>query len=211
MNKTILALLTLVVIFIMGCQPTAMPAAEPAAEPAPAEPAAPAPAAEPAAPEAEAAADEEVTPAPLENIPLPPAEYVSIDKVCYDLIDETTFNEICEREGQVVFTHKISERSCWVNIADHFNSRLTAGFTVRDWEKAEEANREFDRGVNMRRTQGAEESQEVGERSYQYQEIGRNNLAWVRGTFLADMGIMTDLCPADKHAALARKITENLG
>lgn len=144
------------------------------------------------------------------NIPAGPEEGLDIEQACYGLLGEGEFEEACGYDGRVVLTHKISEKTCWVNIADHMNNKLTAGFTVRDWQKADEANREFDRGVTMRRTQGAVESKDVGERSYHYQELGRENMAWVRGAFLADLAAMNALCPADKLNDVAKNIDSRL-
>src|SRR5574341_1425194 len=131
MNKMIFGLIGLFVIFIMGCQPAAQPPAVPATAPAQS-----APVVEPAS------APAVVPPSPLENIPAPESgEEVDIEQACYGLLSAEAFNADCGRTDQVVMTHKISEKTCWVNIADHKNNKLTAGFTVRDWRKPEEANR----------------------------------------------------------------------
>lgn len=211
MNKTLFAMMILSVVFLLGCQP-AVPA------PAAPEPSAPAPqpsvTVEPGATSAQPAPEQapagETTPAPLENIPPPPETGVQIGKVCYGLLTAEDFSSICDHEGKVVLTPKISEGSCWVNIADHLNPKLTAGFTTVDWKKAEDANEEFGRGVSMRRTQGAVEGKLVGERSYEYKELNRHNVVWLRGTFLTRLAAMTDLCPADKLVDLAKKIDDGL-
>jgi len=220
MNKTILAMMILSVLFLLGCQPVAQPPATPAPTGPVAEPSAPQPgvtvepgaatAEEPSAPAPEPTPAGETSPAPLENIPTPAETGVQIDKVCYGLLTAEDFSSICGNEGKVVLTPKISEGSCWVNIADHLNPKLTAGFTTVDWKKAEDANEEFGRGVSMRRTQGAVESKMVGERSYEYEELNRHNVVWLRGTFLTRLAAMTDLCPADKLLDLAKKIDDGL-
>lgn len=215
MNKTILALMILTVVFLLGCQPATPPSAAsgPVAEPGAStsqpsvtiEPGTAAPSEEPSV-----SAAGEVTPAPLENVPTPPETGVQIDKVCYGLLTAEEFSSICGHEGKVVLTPKISEGSCWVNIADHQNNKRTAGFTTVDWKKAEDANEEFGRGVSMRRTQGAVEGKVVGDRSYEYEELNRHNVVWLRGTFLTRLAAMTDLCPADKLMDLAKKIDERM-
>ncbi len=195
MRKIVFALM-LLSLFLIACQPAAQPAA-------PGAPSVPIPT-EPSPETAPAETQAEVPPAPLENIPAAP-EGRDLEQRCYGLLSEEDFTSTCGG-GKVVLTPKISEKSCWVNIADHLNNKLTGGFTVVDWKKAEEANREFDRGVKMRKTQGAGESQTVGERSYEYQEIARHNVVWVQGTYLTKLGAMTDLCPSAKLIILAQKI-----
>lgn len=205
MNKTILAIMILSVIFILGCQPAAQPAAPAEPEPAPAEPE-PAPEPAPAEPEAAPEPEAEAAPGPLYNLPSEPREGIDIEQACYGLLVAEDLATICGYENEVILSHKISEKGCWVNIADRFNQRLTAGFTVVDWGKAVESNEEFDRGVSMRKTQGAVEAQDVGERNYGYDEIDRRNVVWVRGSFLTRLGSHTTICPADKLVDLAKKI-----
>jgi len=200
MNKNILAIVALFAIFIAACQPAAPPAA-------PAAPAEPAPA---APPEAEEAVPEEVGPAPTEWTPAPPKEGLEIEQACYGLLSEDDFVSLCGYDGKVVLTPKISEGGCWMNIADHRNNRLTAGFTTVDWKKVVEAGEEFDRGVRARVKQGAVEEKKVGDRSYEYDEIGRHNVVWATGQFLTRLGAMTELCPADKLIAVGQKIDSGL-
>ncbi len=198
MKGMLVALTVLSVLLLLGCQPAA-----------PAVPAAPAPS-EPVAP-SEQAADVEQAPAEAEAVPEGPYREIGLEGACAGLLTAEDFESVCGYEGNVVLTPKISAGSCWVNIADQMNNRLTAGFTVVDWSKVEKANSEFDRGVKARRlTQGATESKVVGERSYEYDEISRHNVVWVRGTFLTRLGAMNELCPADKLVALAQKIDAGL-
>ena len=208
MRKMLVGLMVLSVLLLMACQPAAQPAAPAAPAAQPAAPAVTAPSGQAAPSEA---APAETAPAPLENVPAPAREGVALDQVCYGLLSPEEFSQVCGREGKVVFTPKISEGSCWMNIADHQNNKLTAGFTVVDWKKASQANSEFDRGVKMRRTQGAVEGKEAGERSYQYKELGRQNIVFVRGTFLTMLAAMNDLCPPEKIVGLAQKIGDRLG
>lgn len=211
MNKTILGLFVIAIAFLIGCQPMAPPAAPapspevvPAAQPS-AQPVASTPAAQPAAPAAT-----ETSPAPLENTPIPPREGVDLAGVCYGLMSPEEFATICGHESKVVLTPKISESSCWVNIADHQNNKLTGGFTVVDWKKAEKAGSEFTRGVKARIKQGSVEGRAVGDRSYEYDELARHNIVWQSGNFLTQLGVMTALCPADKLPALAKSIESHL-
>ena len=204
MNKTIIGLFVIAIALLIGCQPMAPPAA-PAAQTEPSvQPVASTPAVTEAAPAVE------TSPAPLTNTPAPAREGVELAKVCYGLISPEEFSSICQHEGKVVLTPKISEGSCWVNIADHDNNKLTGGFTAVDWKKAEKAGSEFTRGVTMRRTQGAHEEQLVGDRDYQYNELARHNIVWQSGNFLTQLGVMTALCPADKLVDLAKKIDSHL-
>jgi hypothetical protein len=120
------------------------------------------------------------------------------------------FKEICGNDGQIIVTPKITRGDCWVPIIDQANSKLTGGFDIVNMHTVYDANREFDRGVTMRRTQGAVEGKEVGERSYQYAELNRHNVAWVQNEFLAHVGTMDALCPPDKLVALAEKVNARL-
>jgi hypothetical protein len=207
MNKTILGLIALLSIFIIGCQPAAQPAAPAApAEPAPvAAPAETLPAEGEGVPEAA-----ETGPAPVENVAAPINEELNIEQACYGLLSAEDFESICGYTGKVDLTPKISEGGCWVNIADQKNNKLTAGFTVVDWDKEVEANEEFDRGVRARVRQGAVEQALVGTRNYQYDEVGRHNIVWATGQYLTRLGAMTDLCPADKLVAVGQKIDAGL-
>lgn len=206
MNKTIIGLLTIFALLLAACQPAAQPAA-PAA-----------PAGQPAAPSAPAIAPGEpmggetgeVPPAPMDNTPIPADTSHDLAGSCFGLITGEEFNSICGRSDPVVLTPKISDGNCWVNIADHRDNKLTAGFTVVDWKSAEESNKEFDRGVKARIKQGSVEGKDVGERSYQYAEIGRHNVVWARGDYLTRLAAMTDLCAADKIIAVGQKIDSRL-
>lgn len=203
MNKTIIVLLSILALFVIGCQPPGAQPATPATEPG--TPAAPsAPAAEPTV------APAEVPPAPLENVPAMAVEGIDIEQACYGLLPEGEFESVCGYAGKVVLSHKISEGGCWVNIADHRNNKLTAGFTVVDWKKSDESNDEFDRGVRARVRQGAVEGKEVGERTYHYQELDRENIVWVNGAFLTKLGSMHELCPPEKLVEVAKKIASRL-
>jgi len=196
MNKTILGLIALLSIFVIGCQPAAQPAAPAPVAPVPLPP-------EPA-PEADAA------PAPVENVAAPINEELNIEQACYGLLSAEEFETICGYTGKVQLTPKISEGGCWMNIADQKNNKLTAGFTTVDWDKEVEAGEEFDRGVRARVKQGAVEGKAVGDKSYEYDEIGRHNIVWATGQYLTRLGAMTALCPADKLIAVGQKIDTGL-
>ncbi len=209
MKNILWTLLILSVLFVVGCQPATPPAA-PAAPTAPAAPVAPAQPAAPAAP-AETAPAVPAETAPVEREAAPMVESgIDISKRCYALVSAEDVKEICGAEGKIVLSPKITSGDCWVNIADQLNNKLTGGFTIVNWDKAVEANREFDRGVKARIKQGAVEGQEVGERSYEYDEIGRHNVVWVRNEFLTRLGMTNDLCPEDKVLDLARKIDSGI-
>ncbi len=201
MKNTLLVLAVLSVVFVVGCKPVAPPAA-------PAAPAAPIP--QPAEPPAAEAAPAEVPPAPLENIPAPVETGIDLSTRCFELLSAEEFKEICENEGRIVLTPKVTKGNCWVPIVDQANTKLTGGFEVVNMRTVKDANREFDRGVTMRRTQGAVEGKEVGDRSYQYAELNRHNIVWTQGEFLAHIGTMDALCPPDKLVALAQKVNSRL-
>ncbi|MEM4246752.1 MAG: hypothetical protein QXR48_04285 [Candidatus Woesearchaeota archaeon] len=198
MKRLLVVLSVLCVLLLIGCQP------KPAAPAAPVAPAEPAPAASPA----EAAPVE--TPEAMPVAPRAELAGLPLDKRCYDLLTAEDFKTICGYEGKIVLTPKITQGDCWVNIADPMNNKFTAGFTVVEWDKPEQANSEFDRGVKARVRQGAVEGKAVGERSYEYDEIARHNVVWVRGSWLTRLGAMTQLCPADKLVELAQKIDSGL-
>lgn len=206
-GKLVFALMILSIVFLVGCQPPGPgePAVTVETSTTPEPAAAPTPAPEPVA---EPTPEPAVTPAPVDNIPTPAKTGINIEKSCYDLVTEQEFASICGTTPKL--SHRISEGSCWVNIADKSQPKLTGGLTAVDWRKATEANREFDRGVTMRRTQGAVEGTAVGERSYEYEELDRHNVVWVKGSILTRLGAMTDLCPADKLLELAQSVSGRL-
>jgi hypothetical protein len=212
MNKTITGILTIFALLLAACQPAMQPAAPAAGEPAATAPADGATPTQPAVSSGESMEGEsgEVPPAPLENTATPADTSHDLAGACFGLITGEEFNAICGRADPVVLTPKISDGNCWVNIADHANNKLTAGFTVVDWKQSDEANKEFDRGVKARIKQGAVEGKDVGERSYQYAEIGRHNVVWARGDYLTRLAAMTNLCPADKLIAVGQKIDSRL-
>lgn len=205
MKGILIVLTVLSVLALIGCQPVA-----PAAPAAPAVPAAPAPAAPVPAPAAPAAAPAEVTPGPVENVPAPVETGLDLSQKCFELLSADEFKEICGNEGRIVVTPKITHGDCWVPIVDQANTQYTAGFEVVNMDTVKDSNREFDRGVTMRRTQGAVEGKEVGDRSYQYAELGRHNIAWVKNEFLAHVGTADVLCPPEKLVALAQKVNSRL-
>jgi len=200
MNRILLVLAVLSVVFMVGCQPAAQPAV-----PVPA-----APETQPAAPAEAAPAPAEVPPAPLENVPAPVETGIDLSTRCFELLSAEEFKEICANEGRIILTPKITKGNCWVPIVDQTNTKLTGGFEVINMRTVRDANREFDRGVTMRRTQGAAEGKEVGDRSYQYAELNRHNIVWTWGEFLAHIGTMDALCPPDKLVALAQKVNSRL-
>jgi len=203
-KKTLFALMVLSIIFLVGCQPAAE-APEPAVKVSTGDEL-PQPAAEPKTAPAEPKAAP--TPAPLENIPETPSEGVDIERICDKLLTDEEASSMCGTTVQL--TSQDTEQGCWVNLGQRGNTKLTGGFTTRDWQKEDEATEEFERGVSMRRTQGAVEGKAVGERSYEYDEIGRHNVVWLRGTLLTRLGAMNELCPADKLIGIAQLIDSRM-
>jgi hypothetical protein len=207
MRTMLFVLMILSVVFILGCKP--------AAPAAPAPPAEQGVAVEPGAPTAEPSEEAgEVAPGPTETVAAP-AEGVEIEDVCYDLITAKEFQSICGYDGTISLTHKISEEDCWVAIQDPNNRKLNAGFTAVEWKSDAEAGKEFDRGVGMRRTQGAVEAKVVGDRSYEYAEIGRHNIVWQRGRLLTRLASATPEkdqkgCPKDKLMAVAKLVDSRM-
>ncbi len=200
MKGILVVFAVLSVLALVGCQPAAPPAA-------PATPDVPVvPEAVPSVPEAAPAE----TAAPAEAASAEEYREIDIESACTGLLSAEDFVSICSYGKNVVLTPKISDGGCWMNIADQANNKLTAGFVVVDWKKAKEANEEFDRGLRARVRQGAVEGKAVGERSYEYDEIARHNVVWVRGAYLTRLGAMNALCPADKLVLLAQKIDSGL-
>jgi hypothetical protein len=146
----------------------------------------------------------------LENVPAPVETGIDLSQKCFELLSADEFKEICANDGNIIVTPKITKGDCWVPVVDQLNTKLTGGFEVVNMHNVKDANREFDRGVTMRRTQGAVEGKEVGERSYQYAELNRHNIAWVQNEFLAHIGTMDTLCPPEKLVALAEKMNSRM-
>jgi len=197
MKKLITALLVLSLVLLVACQPI-----EPKAEPKP-EPAAPTPkpalAPEPAP---EPVKDEVTTPPPMAPLGM------DIEKVCPMLLPVNRFAEICKLdEANIVTTTKESDRTCWITFTDKFNKKYTAGLTMVDWGNAEESNREYDRGLSMRRV---DDLKQVGDRNYGYQQIDRENIVWVNKKLLSTIGASTQLCTAEELMQLAQEVDGRL-
>ncbi|MBD3304276.1 hypothetical protein GF343_03955 [Candidatus Woesearchaeota archaeon] len=137
-----------------------------------------------------------------------PKTGMKLEQVCDILLPKEKFADICEIPAdQVTTTDKSSEKTCWISFTDKNNKRFTAGLTARDWENAEEANREFKRGIDMRRK---EAKTDVGEKNYCYQEIERENIVWLNGRFLTHIGASTQLCTKEQLMKLAQEIDGKL-
>lgn len=196
MKKIILALLVLSLVLLAACAPTETKEQEPiptAKEPIVKEP-------------------EQKTIRPEPEVEAPPKKLpalgMNVDQVCEVLMPVEKFSEICEIDVESIeSTVRQSEKTCWVTFTDKQQKRLTAGFTLVDWLNAEEADREFDRGLNMRRI---EASNDVGTRNYCYPEVDRYNYIWVNGKFLTRIGASTDLCTKEQLLKLAQEIDGNL-
>ena len=193
MRKLITALLVISLVLLVACQPTA-PKTEPVA-PAPIEK-------EPEPEPIRAEPEVETPPTTM------PALGMKIDQVCEVLLPVEKFAEICGLDAEAVTTSfKQSEKTCWISFTDKNQKRLTAGFTMVDWMNAEEADREFDRGLNMRRM---EASSDIGTRNYGYPEVDRFNYVWVNGKFLTRIGASTDLCSKEQLMKMAKEVDGKL-
>ncbi|MBW3002031.1 hypothetical protein KY338_02610 [Candidatus Woesearchaeota archaeon] len=198
MKKILTILLVLGLVLLVACQPTTeKKAEEPDKEKAPVVKKETAP--EPA-PEVK---EKEMEP------PKPfPKQGMKIETVCDILLPVEKFADICGLSAdQITVIDKSSEKTCWVSYTDQNNKRFTAGFEARDWNNAEEADREFQRGISMRRM---EPSTDVGEKNYCYQEIERENIVWQHGRFLTHIGASTQLCTKEQLLKLAQEIDGKL-
>jgi hypothetical protein len=194
MRKLITALLVISLVLLVACQPTA-PKVEPTA---------PEPVAKEPEPKPPVRAEPEVELPPVRE----PALGMKIDQVCEVLLPVEKFAEICGLDAESVTTSfKQSEKTCWISFTDKNQKRLTAGFTMVDWMNAEEADREFDRGLSMRRM---EASKQIGTRNYGYPEVDRFNYVWVNGKFLTRIGASTDLCSKEQLLKMAQEVDGKL-
>ncbi|MBW3005054.1 procyclic acidic repetitive family protein [Candidatus Woesearchaeota archaeon] len=196
MKKILPILLVLGLVLLVACQPT-QPTVEPKTTPEPVVKKETAP--EPA-PELK---EKEMEP------PKPfPKLGMKIETVCDVLLPVERFADICGLQAdQITLSDKSSERTCWISYTDKNNKRFTAGFTAVDWQNAEEADREFQRGISMRRL---EPSTDVGEKNYKYQEIERENIVWQHGRFLTRIGASIQLCTKEQLLKLAQEIDGKL-
>ena len=194
MKKVLTVLLILSLVLLVACQPT-----EPKEEP------------KVQAPEPVVKKEAPPTPPPEKEMEPPkpfPKTGMQLDQVCDMLLPVARFADICElNEDQITVTDKSSDRVCWIAFTDQENKKYTAGFTARDWENAEESDREFVRGISMRRT---EPETDVGEKNYKYQEIERENIVWLNGRFLTHIGASTQLCTKAQLLKLAQEIDGKL-
>jgi len=198
MKKIILALL--VCFFLIGCQQKAPEAQERITAPLPEAEAPPEMAAEPEV--------IETLPAEPESAPETTATAVDLKAACNKMISAEEFASICGIDAaRIAKTATASERTCWVSFTDKMAKKYTAGFTIVDWVKVDEAFSEFDRGIKMRR---ATLETTVGDKNYGFAEVSRENIVWLRGTFLTRIAASTELCTKEKLAELARAVDDKL-
>jgi len=143
----------------------------------------------------------------------PPAKLtvkgINIDQVCDVILPVEEFAEICGLDAETITSSiKQSEKNCWISFTDKNQKRFTAGLTVVDWLNAEEVDREFERGISMRRMDA---SSDVGSKDYKYSEIERENIVWTNSKFLSHIGASTQLCTKDQLLKLAQKVNGKLG
>ena len=197
MKKTIIALLAISLLLLAACQTT-----QPAAEPQPTAPQttpAPEPAPAPEPPEKEITETQEK----IETLGM------DLEKACELLLPIQKFAEICGlNEADIVSTQKTSQKTCWITFTDKNNKALTAGLTVVDWLSADEAKKEFDRGLSQRRLQ---EEQKVGDRNYNYPQVDRENIVWAKDKYLTTIGASTKLCTKEQLLKLAQHADKRLG
>lgn len=197
MKKIITALLVLSLVLLAACQPI-----EPKAEP------------QPAATTPQPTLAPEPMPAPEtkdKTTTLPPIAPLGMDitKVCSILLPANRFADICKLdEANIITTTKESDRTCWITFTDKFNKKYTAGLTIVDWMNAEESNREFDRGLSMRRIDA---SKDVGDRNYGYAQIDKENIVWIKSKYLTTIGASTQLCTKEQLLQLAQEVNGKLG
>ena|GEM_PF-5806629 len=190
MKKIITALLVLALVLLVACQPM-----EKEAEPAPVTEPETTPEPEP---------EKEIMEPPKNLAPLG----ADIEKVCDMFVPVHRFAELCGvTEENVITTVKASDKTCWVTFSDMMNKKYTSGFTIVDWETAEEADREFDRGLSMRRLDA---ETDVGTRNYKYQQVGRENIVWTHGKYLTSIGASTELCSKENLLKLAQEVDGKL-
>ena len=199
MKKMIIALLVISLVLLVACQPTETQKTEPipvAKEPAP------------------VIKEPEQKPVRAEpEVVAPPAKLavkgINIDQVCDVILPAAEFAEICGLDAEAVtISIKQSEKNCWISFTDKNQKRLTAGLTVVDWLNAEEVDREFERGISMRRK---EAETDVGTQNYKYSEIERENIVWTNSKFLSHIGASTQLCTKEQLLKLAQKVDGKLG
>jgi len=199
MKKILPILLVLGLVVLVACQPTQTTEPETAPEPIIKKETAPEP--KPALEPKEEKIEAE-PPKPF------PKTGMKLEQVCDILLPKEKFADICEIPAeQLTMSDKSSEKTCWISYTDKNNKQYTAGFTARDWGNAEEAEREFKRGIDMRRK---EAKTDVGEKNYCYQEIERENIVWLNGRFLTHIGASTQLCTKEQLMKLAQEIDGKL-
>lgn len=204
MNKTIIAILAISLFLLAACQPTMPQQTDTIPMPTPVTPP-PTKETTPPTPTPTEPAEETMEAEPPKKMPM---KGMKLEEVCDMLLTKETFADICKLQAdQLTVTDKSSERTCWISFTDKNNKALTAGFTARDWESAEEAEREFKRGIDMRRK---EAKTDVGEKNYCYQEIERENIVWLNGRFLTHIGASTQLCTKEQLLQLAKAIDDKM-
>jgi len=126
------------------------------------------------------------------------------DLKCEEMLSAEQFAEACEQDvSNIIVTFNEGTRNCFVNVKDRENERLTAGITLTEYKKAEEASEEFSRRLKIFNV-GA--SKEVGDRVYELAKVNRETLNFVRGTFIVEVGADERLCAKKNLLGLAKTV-----
>lgn len=134
-----------------------------------------------------------------------PADIYS-DLGCDALFTLEEFASACGVElSMIEKTYKFGTKNCYVSINHKKDRALTAGLEAFAYPSAEDATEELNRRLKVRMA-GASDSTIPGARTYEYSQVGRNNIEFAKGANIVRLHANEELCPEDKLVGLAKKV-----
>jgi len=133
------------------------------------------------------------------------SEAVFSEPDCEKLLSASDFASWCGKDAESIeVAYKFGTRNCFVNVKDIFDNRLTAGITL---SVLDDAASEFDRRADVLK---ADVFKSVGERAYRMPAMNREEIFFLRGNYLVQVGSDINLCSKDGLLSVAQSVDKNL-
>lgn len=128
---------------------------------------------------------------------------------CESLFELADFARVCGVDGPSLSkTYRAGTKNCYVSVR-HKQDRLShAAINSVKFDSAEEAREEFERRLQVRLA-GASDKTIEGARTYEFAEINRHNIEFVKGQHIVTVGSSVSLCPEDRLMEIANLVAPN--
>jgi hypothetical protein len=128
------------------------------------------------------------------------------DLGCENLFSVEEFADICGLDPVFASkTFRSGTKNCYIAVRHITDRTSTANVEAYEFESPEEATKEFDRRLKVRLV-GASPKTIAGARTYEFDQLGRHNIEFVKGNNIVSVHSSTALCPEDKLVKLARLV-----